>query len=186
VATYIFADLERLAPADLERAAGLWHQLEESGAPVRLLNHPLRALRRYDLLRTLHEHGINGFDVYRLTEPRRPARFPVFIRGENDHDGSQTGLIASQEELDETVRRLMRDGPHVGQRIVTEYLDAGVGEGRYLKYGAFRVGDRIVPRHRFISEKWVVKGPTVREPDIIDAERAYVAGNPHAAELSRI
>ena len=56
VGTYIFADLERLAPAELEMAADIWRQLEESGRGLRLLNHPRHAMRRFELLSTLANH----------------------------------------------------------------------------------------------------------------------------------
>lgn len=70
-ATYIFTDLERVPPAGLERLSKIWKRLESAGDNC-LLNHPTRAMRRYELLRTLYEAGINEFNVYRLTEARRP------------------------------------------------------------------------------------------------------------------
>src|SRR3546814_7389833 len=91
-ATYIFSDLERLATDDLERTSRIWRKLSSQDSSLRLLNHPLRACRRYELLRQLHQQGTNDFNVYRVTERRRPKRFPVFLRIENDHDGAITGL----------------------------------------------------------------------------------------------
>jgi hypothetical protein len=49
--THVFTDLERLDPAERENAACLWSTLERSGQSLRLLNHPLAAMRGYELLR---------------------------------------------------------------------------------------------------------------------------------------
>ena len=75
VGTYVFADLERFAPEDLERAAVVWNALSSAGPGLRLFKHPIRCMRRYELLRELRERGINDFDAYRLTEACRPKRF---------------------------------------------------------------------------------------------------------------
>ena len=64
--TYVFTDLERLTPDETDRAAHLWNEIEGSGLGVPLVNHPLRCMRRYQLLRTLCDARINDFDVYRL------------------------------------------------------------------------------------------------------------------------
>ena len=87
VGTYIFTDLDRLNSEQTERAAILWEALRSSGHDLKILNHPVRSMRRFELLRQLRERGINDFDVCRLTD-RRPLRFPVFIRRESErHDG---------------------------------------------------------------------------------------------------
>jgi hypothetical protein len=65
-ATYCFADLELLALEERAEATELWDRLAAQGS--RLLNHPTRTLRRYDLLRTLHDSGRNRFTVHRPTD----------------------------------------------------------------------------------------------------------------------
>src|SRR5215469_18412612 len=62
--TYVFSDLERLTPALSALVADLWTQLEAAGPSVRLFNHPLRALRRIELLQALHADGRNDFNAY--------------------------------------------------------------------------------------------------------------------------
>jgi hypothetical protein len=57
--TYIFADLEQLSPGELQKAAVVWQALAGAGAGVRLVNHPARSMRRYELLRTLHAGPIS-------------------------------------------------------------------------------------------------------------------------------
>jgi hypothetical protein len=87
---YIFNSLARLRSARPEvRSAihDLHDRLVNACGPAKVLNNPKTALPRYDLLRTLHDRGINSFNVYHLNET--PRRFPVFIR-----EGSATGSWA--------------------------------------------------------------------------------------------
>jgi hypothetical protein len=58
--TYIFADLELLSPDELQKAVVIWQALARAGPGIRLLNHPARSMRRYELLRTLHERVSTG------------------------------------------------------------------------------------------------------------------------------
>jgi hypothetical protein len=183
-ATYVFADLERLAPADAERAAALWERLR--GLGCRLLNHPTRSLRRYELLRTLHERGINRFDVYRVAEGRQPARYPVFLRGENDHGGARTPLLHTPAALRAALAELDRAGTSPEDTLIVELCDTADAAGLYRKYAAFRVGDRIIPRHLFFRDAWMAKGPNRFEPELLAEERAYLETNPHAAALAAI
>ena len=76
VGTYVFADLERFAPEDLERAAVVWNALSSAGPGLRLFNHPIRCMRRYELLREMRQSGFNDFHVYRPTEASRRNRSP--------------------------------------------------------------------------------------------------------------
>src|ERR1700722_8939678 len=78
--TYIFSDIERLTRAQGLLVADLWRQLDAAGSNVRLLNHPLRALRRTGLLQSLHAAGRNQFNVHCVTGSRSELQFPVFIR----------------------------------------------------------------------------------------------------------
>jgi hypothetical protein len=103
VATYIFSDIERLTPDALSMVARVWDALGRSGQPVRLLNHPIRSMRRFELLRGLYDRGINSFNAYRWVERPRSVSFPVFLRREHDHVGARTGLIADPAALDRTL-----------------------------------------------------------------------------------
>src|SRR5688572_29455312 len=61
----IFAALDQMGPAALCAAGAIHHELAGVRPAVRLLNHPLRALQRYALLRRLFEIGCNRFTVIR-------------------------------------------------------------------------------------------------------------------------
>ncbi|MEX0808794.1 MAG: hypothetical protein WD044_08695 [Dongiaceae bacterium] len=79
LATYIFADIERLAPKTAERAACVWDALASSREPVRLFNHPTRSLSRAKLLQTLFRAGLSAFSVslwFDLLPPCRVSGFP--------------------------------------------------------------------------------------------------------------
>jgi hypothetical protein len=186
-ATYIFADLERVAPPRLGSLAKEWSELEAAGGN-RLLNHPVRALRRYELLRTLYEAGINQFNVYRLDEARRPARYPVFIRREEEHDGPMTAVIMDPEQYDRELEAIARLPIARDHLLAVEFCDTRDEQGIVRKYGAACIGGEIKPFHVYISRKLFVKEPT---DGIVDAHTAaeelrYFEENPHAEELRQI
>jgi hypothetical protein len=186
-ATYIFSDLERLDGAATAQAVRLWQRLA-AGGRARLLNDPARVLRRFELLRALHNSGVNPFDVYRLTEARRPARYPVFLRGESDHDGAIGGLLDSPAALDTAVAELIARGGARAGTLAVEFVDVADGAGFYHKYSAFRVGDRIVASDLDFSRNWVAKpaAPESENPAHYTAQDDYVRANPHATALMAI
>lgn len=190
---HVFTDIERLGAEDLERAAKLFEALHAASPDLPLLNHPLRVRRRYELLRTLHDAGINDFNVYRLSEARKPRRFPVFLRSENDHAGPETELITSQADLDAAVEALAAAGKSRETRIAVEYSAEPGIDGLFRKYAAFSIDGEIIPRHVMFSRGWLVKGATKTVDEATEAEqRAYTLENPHADwirsvfELARI
>jgi hypothetical protein len=183
---YIFADLDHLSPAELQKAAVVWQALAGSGAGTRLLNHPTRSMRRYELLRALHERGINRFDVYRLTEARWPARYPVFLRAEDGHDGPRSPLLHTREELEMAVETLDREGRVRDQLIVVEFCDTADADGIYRKYGAWVVGDQVFANSVMFSRNWLQKHRDLDEPELLREERRYVEANPHEDALREI
>ena len=184
--TYIFSDLERLTPNEAETTAKIWEQLANSEKGIRLLNHPTRSKRRYELLRTLYCKGFNQFNVYRLTECRQPEKFPVFIRGENDHNGNLTSLLNTPAELDRAINQLLEKGQSLENKIITEFCPTADQAGVIRKYSTFIVGDKIIPRHLFFSNKWMVKYPELVEEKQLLEEHQYVKRNPHESFLKDI
>src|SRR6202008_412687 len=83
--TWIFCDIERLAAWELRLAAEVANLLRRSGDGGRLLNDPVDAASRYELLLRLHEAGLNSFRAWRAEDGVPPARFPVFVRLESNH-----------------------------------------------------------------------------------------------------
>lgn len=186
--TYIFADIERLTVEQAEMAAKVWNQLARAGKGVRLLNHPTLSMRRYELLRTLYTKGLNQFNVYRLTELVTPQRFPVFIRGENDHQGNQTPLLKSSTELQDALSQLNSQGQSRDSRIIVEFSDTSDEEGVFRKYSAFMIGDRVIPRSVFFGQHWMLKSHknSVSNQQTLQEEKDYLETNPHQSEIREI
>jgi len=198
---YILADIERLTPTQAERVALVRANLLSRGR--RVLNHPQRSMRRYELLRTLHEAGVNDFNIYRINEAGIKPRFPVFFRRENDHRGTRSGLVLSQTAYEQVLadlsrtrfwfrdeigkRRVWRWGPWRSHDLVaTEFCNTIDSQDRCRKYSAFCVGQQIVPRHLFFGSTWHVKGGEIQDEQTLAEEREYVFSNPHEQRLREI
>ncbi|MEE8116733.1 MAG: hypothetical protein V3T28_06470, partial [Gemmatimonadales bacterium] len=185
--TYIFSDIERMSPMVARRAARAWKMIADLGGDARILNHPTRSMRRYELLRTLYESGDNAFNAYRLVECRRPRRWPVFIREEHQHTKNLTPLLHTPEELEAAVAKISARGDTREDKLVVEFCDTQDDQGLFYKYAAFRIGERVIPWHLWASRRWVVAGPTrVKTPEVLEKRRRYVKTNPHERELREI
>lgn len=182
--TWCFADLELLSDPERETAARVWQGLDARGC--RLLNHPTRSLRRYDLLRALHAEGSNRFNVHHSGDLAAPIRFPVFLHGEHDHLGRRSDLLHTREELDVALETLQRSGERLDAQLVTEFCDTRDADGIYRKYAAFIVGDAILPRHLFFEQDWQVKKARLITDAFVREERRYVDTNPHEKRLREI
>jgi hypothetical protein len=209
--TYVFADIERLSPDQLRDADGLWLRLARLGDRVRLLNRPLETWRRRELLRRMHGTGTNSFRVRRFPSPRahrmlggrigstlaragdvRGARrlaapllrFPVFIRSASEHDGNLSSLLYGWRQLREAADEVVRGGRDPADLLIVEFCDTRDADGVFRKYGAFVIGDRIVPRGVMFSRHWMVKDHDLKGPEFLREQRAYIEGNPHAGWLA--
>ena len=154
-ATYIFADLERLAPWELRGAAELYRMLTEQG--LRCLNNPARVMCRVELLRTLNASGFNPFNVTRADEYPRPARFPVFLREEDNHNKPLSPLLNNQHELDAELANLRALGVPLRGILVVEFCSQPYSDLLWHKWGTFRVGANISVDHIAIDDNWLVK-----------------------------
>ncbi len=183
--TYVFSALDQLGPAQMEWACLVWDQLTAAG--LRLLNDPRQVLTRYSLLRRLHELGVNRFAARLATEPLDGLRFPVFVREERGHTGTQTALLRSHAELRRAIVRLVARGHRLDELLVVEFLDTADERGFYRKYTAYRVGEHILPRSLEYGPDWMVKfycADKANHP--FEEEFAYVEADPYAAWLRRV
>lgn len=184
---YIFADLERLTPEQAEQAARIWQLLNDHGMPV--LNHPTHFMRRYQLLRTLYEHGINQHNIYRLTEARIPQHFPVFLRGENEHGGNVSPPLNNVAELNAAIADLEAQGLSLEDKVIVELVNTADETGLIRKYGAMIIGDQILADHMMFSQHWMVKSATSFDPlpqVFADEELDYMRTNPHEAMIREV
>ena len=184
---YIFSDLDRLSAGlgakEHGLLADLHAHLERTCGAARTLNDPTRSLLRYDLLRRLHEDGRNSFGVWRAGET--PLRFPVFLRREAGFEQRPPALLAGPAEYAAAVDVARASGILLDGVIAVEFCDTSQG-GIYRKYGAFVVGERIVPRHVFFSRGWLVKKAELATSEQVAEELDYVRTNPHASQLALI
>ena len=182
--TYVFCDIDGLSRADAENSARVAAHLAAQG--VRTLNHPLRSLKRYELLRRLREEGINRFEVYHATEARWPARYPVFVREAARYTPHLGPLLTSREELEAELAARLAAGQSRDDTLIVEFCDTADVRGVYRKYSAFVVGGRVVPAHIVFSKDWVAKGIDLHDEHLLAEERRFIETNPHAAELRRV
>lgn len=185
-ATYIFSDLERLTVPGLHRIAFIWKQLEASDPRIRLINDPLRVKRRYELLRHLYARGINSFNVRRAADVVSGCRFPVFLRRESDHFGPTSALIENEQDLEAAIDGLATRGAFRDDHIVTEFCGAPDDTGAYVKYGCFRVGDRIMPQNRLVGRQWCVKKFEYFDETVIARDLAYIKSTDHNETVRRV
>jgi hypothetical protein len=182
----IFADLDRLSRYEREAAGVFANSLRQVAPAARLLNDPVLTLNRLPLLTALHRAGINDFTAVRLDTGARPARFPVFIRSEDGHFGPETDLLADDTAFDAALDDLQVHGRPLGGRIAVGFAGGPHPDGRFRRYGAFKIGDRIFAEELFVSERWVVKDAVAhRDRATIAEELDFVRGNPHEEVLRK-
>jgi len=177
---WVFTALEALTDAELKIVQHMQNAARDAGLPV--LNQAREALRRYELLRLLHERGLNSFCVYRADGPLDSIRFPVFVRVTEEHDGSLTPLLHNRGELRRAMVYLRLRGLRRHQLLVVEFCDTVSADGLYRKYSIFRIGDAYVARHLHIGRDWVTKHRSrVNDQHLLEEEMTYLRDNPHAA-----
>ena len=189
--TWIFTDHERLSSFELVIAARIATLLEKGGASV--LNHPARVRSRYDLLVVLKQERINNFSAWRCGSRPAPERFPVFIRGDFDHDSTSVELIGNQQDLDGAIAQMQRSGKPLTGQLVIEYAGEEVVPGVWQRFATYRVSDAIIAHHNVVDFQWLAKDvkdtarlhahPNYR--DFVDNERAFVEENRYHDVLRR-
>ncbi len=192
---WIFFDLERLRPDERARAAALHARLAAAGPAFRTLNDPARSLGRLALLEALAARGSNDFRAWPAGAGVPPdARFPVFVRAANAHDGSSARLLGGAGEVTPEVERILANDKRLQRDdlIGVEFCDTSAGSGTFRKYSAQRIGDAVLPRHLLFGEQWVVKRPGRLDEARLREEREFLATFPHrdavraAFDLARI
>jgi hypothetical protein len=153
--TYLFTDLDRLGFWELELAARLYRRLRAGGA--RVLNDPARVLQRHALLSRLHCDGLNDFRAWRVEEPERPDRFPVFLRTQSAHRGPLSDLLHDAAEVEAAIGRALDEGIPIRELMLVEYRAQPIAPNLFRKLAAMRVGDRIVSTLCVHESRWSAK-----------------------------
>jgi len=190
--TWIFTDHERLSAHELEKAARIATILKDGGS--RVLNHPALVRGRFELLRRLHEAGINSFSIMRCESSPRPSRFPVFIRNEFDHNSSAISLIETQADLEDELQQMEKRGIPLVGKIVIEYASEEIFPKLWHRLATYRVADKTMAHHVAFGDSWLVKDGLSKEakeahPDrekIIAFERDFVTQNLYDDVLKKV
>jgi hypothetical protein len=184
---YIFSNpgwvRARLDPPARKTIYDLHDRLVEAHGARKVLNDPARSLRRYDMLRRLHEHGINSFNAYRANDLTVQPRFPALVRHQALSLYEQPTLAHNLDQYAALIAGVRWLGHSIADFITVEYCDTKDADGLYRKYGAFVVGDHIVPRHIFFSRDWHVRSADVVDPARTEEELQFLNTNPHAETL---
>ncbi|HEV8217029.1 MAG TPA: hypothetical protein VGP95_14375 [Gemmatimonadaceae bacterium] len=184
--TYVLSALDQLSPGMLRLVETLVEQFEQSDG-VRFVNHPSRTMQRFKLLQTLSRLGRNDFRAERVTRDHQALRFPVFLRSERDHGGPVSPLLHSSRDVDTAIVRALARGFRLDELLVVEFCDTADASGIVRKYGAFIVGDRVIPKNVAVSRDWMVKRQGTEDgPEFIEENVAYVLSNPHQQALTEI
>jgi hypothetical protein len=180
-ATYVFADLERLSSDGRGRLADLADRLGTTEVAPRIVNHPGRALLRYELLQALHEHGVNPFRAHRLPLPD-DVRFPVFLRDEHDH-AVLTPLLRTRREVERNLVGAYLSGHDLASLIAVEFEDVSDGEGLYHRHIAYVIGDQVVSGHLAFGSDWIVKGGPFLDGARLEEQLASVVSDERGVYL---
>ena len=184
--TYVFTTFDEMRGPMAWYVDALAAKLRES-PHVRIFNDPARVLQRFELHGALWRAGRNAFRSFRANADWSGARYPVFLRAEDDHEGAFSPLLHSAAEVDTWIGRARAMGRAVERLLVIEFCDTADGDGFYRKYAAFHVGGRIVARSLNYGPGWMLKfGGTDFSPAMAREELAYVQENPHEEELREI
>lgn len=184
---YVFTDRERMDPWELRLYGALFRHINEAGPAYRAINDPAKMADRQALLRALFSAGLNDFDVYRLTERRRPRRWPVFLRREFDHKKPLTRLIRNDKEFDAALLALDRHGEPEDGVLVVEYCAEPVMGKLFRKLSAYRLGEEMVFFNTVHEENWLVKYGSLNSATdaLYEEEQAMIRDNAFADELWR-
>ncbi|MFV0411319.1 MAG: hypothetical protein ACK5LJ_16960 [Paracoccus sp. (in: a-proteobacteria)] len=153
-ATWLFLDIERLSADDLAATLARLERLRAACPDAQILNRPERIRGRMEVMARLSAARINDFRVLPLDTPPDELRFPVFLRGIQDHDGPKSQLLHSPAELAEAIAALPAPEGHV----ITEYIDARNDEGLFEKRSYMQIGACLFPSALDTSRNWVCKG----------------------------
>jgi len=177
--TYIFTDLDRLAPKNLIRA-GQWYQIMRDQG-VTVLNDPRQFVGRFALLQRLYREGRNRFNACSLDE-RHLARFPVFLRFASGHGGTESELLHDAESLDREIGKAINRRSK-RELIVVEYLDHKEDDDRHYKYHHFRIGKRLIFAGMVCGKSWCLKGAEDIDDDIVKREQNHALCRDHDEKL---
>jgi hypothetical protein len=189
--TFAFTDMDRLRPQGRLISAYLHDYLSSFPGQLKVLNHPVRTLSRYDLLKELNAAGINDFRICKASEDLSGLSMPVFLRSALGHNPILTDLLYTQKDLQLALTENRMLGHRPENVIVIEFCDTRDENGIFTKYSALKIGDHIFPRHVNFSTNWFVKSGRSHVDHSLHLKHHdhiswYYSTNPHKEWLERI
>jgi hypothetical protein len=181
---YVFAGINRLGPHMARLLADVYDQLRD-GTGITPLNHPVRSLRRYELIHALHERDMIPYTAYGAWEDFSAVRMPAFVRP-READGGVPDLKHSLRELEKEIGNSMVWGRTAEELIVVEFADTSV-DGVFTKYAAHRIGDRIIARSIDRGTHWVQRRHHSEiTMELIEESEEYEETNPFEDQVLEI
>ncbi len=153
----IFSDLDIIEGEQLKIVCGIYDEIRKQHPDLTIFNNPHRVKLRYSLLRSLHDSGINPFNIYRPYDNLNDIRFPVFLRQENNHIGALSPLLKNEKALQTYLQSLEMQGWKRKHLLIVEYEDVQTPDGYFVRYAALRIGDEIYPYLIDYDQQWVAK-----------------------------
>jgi len=184
VGTLIFTDFDHLHTYEVDAAALAQRAVLAVAPGTRVLNRPERVMQRTAMLRHLHMQGLNPVIATRIDTGEVPSRFPVFLREEAGYAGPETELLQDEADYTKALETLVKSGRSLTGRVSLSFEAERDKDGFYRKYGAFIIGDHVIPQHILRSVDWNVKsGNKETDAAFIAEELQYVQNNPHSDAL---
>ncbi len=182
--TYVMAGVEGLGWKSLQDTADRCQALAALGDRARVLNHPTRLRRRYELLRALYERGLHAGNVYYLDEGRMPARYPVCLQRADAPFDPEAPWLEDPAAVASACQTLRDRGVSFQNVFALELGDVRSPDGLYRLYSALKVGDRLVAQRLLVGRRW---GDWQSAPDrALPEALAYLRCNPHGESLQEI
>ena len=193
-AALIVCDTERRSLSEDDKLSATIDHWRANNDDLLVLNRPHGPMRRYELLRTLHQNGVNKSNIFRLDDPSviDLIRFPCFIRFENDHNINLPvpALIHSRDEFRDAVAKLRASNQSMVGRVAIEFEDLRDQSGNFVKMSYLRIGDRVMPVHRFVGRTWFLKYPDpdliADDPTILEREREFISQRTFQKEIKEV
>jgi hypothetical protein len=126
--------------------------------------------------------------VYSLGEDLSGARFPLFVRWADDHEGPRTELLYDADAVCAAMEDLAAQAPERADKVfAAEYCAAPGDGGDFIVFGGFHARGTVFAAQWAATADWKQKQSIPNYPmnDWVKATRDYVYGFPHARELHR-
>lgn len=181
---YVYAGINHLGPAMAAFLAGIADHVEELTG-LAPLNHPTKSLRRYELIRALHERDMIPYTAYGAWEDFSDVRFPAFLRP-REMDSVPLELRHSMSEIEKDLGLQLVRGRRPEELVVIEFADTTVS-GHYTKYSSYRVGEQIAALSFDRGRSWALRyNPSEIDLDVVRKQEEFVVNNLHEAAVREI